>query len=458
MESLHQIGDVIADRYRITESLGKGGMGTTYRADDATRGQDVALKVVSLRQIDDWKVLELLDREAKVLENLDHPAIPCYIDYFQVDLPDDRLFYLVRELVEGESLGDLIQRGWRTDESTVKDITIQILKILNYLHRLSPPVIHRDIKPQNIIRQVDGQVYLVDFGAVQDIYRHTLSKSGTFVGTIGYMPPEQFRGQVTPASDLYALGATIIFLLTGRSPDELPQKRMRIDFRPHVHLSSSFEHWLDGMVAPAIEDRFQSAADALIALQQESRQPYVNALQPLDAHPNLARPKKPAGSRIQLQRTPNAIDIDIPPRGLSGDGMSFLFFAIFWNGFLVFWTTFAAIGGGIFAAFSIPFWLVGIGMAMGAVYSIKKRSSVKINRHTFELHWQCMRWSKTVTGKTEDLVNVEAHANTNMTVNNKPVVTCRITEGVRSYRFGSNLMPPERDWIVAEIEDFLTER
>ena len=232
--NLHQANDIIAQRYRIVTSLGKGGMGITYEAEDLINYQRVALKVVSLREAKDWKILELFEREARILANLSHPQIPKYLNYFYIDTKQDRRFYLIRELVWGNSLATWVKKGWHPTEVQVKQVAIQILEILSYLHQLNPPIIHRDIKPENIILQPDGKIFLVDFGAVQDIYRNTMSFSGTFVGTIEYIPPEQLKGKAYCASDLYSLGGTLLYLLTHRSPDELPQKRMKINFRSCV--------------------------------------------------------------------------------------------------------------------------------------------------------------------------------------------------------------------------------
>nr|WP_293094585.1 protein kinase [Okeania sp. SIO2F4] len=141
---------------------------------------------------------------------------------------------------------------------------------MSYLHQLNPPIIHRDIKPENIILRPDEKIFLVDFGAVQDIYRQTISFSGTFVGTIGYMPPEQLRGKSYCASDLYSLGGTLLYLFTHRFPDELPQKRMKIDFRSCVEISPEFADWLEVILEPIWEDRFQSATEALNVLSNKS--------------------------------------------------------------------------------------------------------------------------------------------------------------------------------------------
>ncbi|NEQ66472.1 MAG: serine/threonine protein kinase [Symploca sp. SIO2D2] len=273
MKLLHGQGEVIAERYQIVTLLGEGGMGSTYAAVDLRTHQRVAIKVVSLREARDWKTLELFEREAQVLATLNHSFIPHYLDYFQLDVKEgtansDYRFYLVQELVEGESLAALVKRGWRTTETEVKDIARQVLEILTYIHQLNPPIIHRDIKPQNIIRRADGKVYLVDFGAVQTVYNQTIGGSKTLVGTFGYMPFEQFQGKVHCASDLYSLGCTLIFLLTHRSPADLPQKRMKIDFRQGLDISNGFATWLERMSEPMLETRFQSATEAIQPLQQ----------------------------------------------------------------------------------------------------------------------------------------------------------------------------------------------
>ena len=231
MIPIYQINDIVAEKYRITKFLGQGGVRTTYEAENLNNSHRVAIKVTSLRQSKDWKVLELLERETRILAFLDFPSIPKYIDYFHVDTSSDRYFYLVRELVTGHSLFDLVQQGWRFNEEEVRQIAIQVLEILNYLHRQTPPIIHRDIKPQNLIRNEEGKLFLVDLGSVQEVYRQTVSDGSTFVGTLGYMPPEQLRGQSSFASDLYSLGATLLFLLTKKSLDQLSQKRMKPDFR-----------------------------------------------------------------------------------------------------------------------------------------------------------------------------------------------------------------------------------
>ena len=268
MEFTHAVGDIVQERYRILHPLGEGGSGTTYAAEDLQTQRQVALKALSLRHSGDWKQLELFEREAATLQKLKHPAIPKYLDYFHVDSVGDRAFYIVQELAAGYSLAQRVSQGWRTREQDVRRIAAQVLEILIYLHRQKPPVIHRDIKPQNLMISESGQIALVDFGAVQDSDRDTQARGSTVIGTYGYMAPEQFRGQAVPATDLYGLGTTLLFLLTHRSPSELPQERLSIRFRDRIQVSDAFANWLEKLLEPDVEDRFASAQVALSTLKQ----------------------------------------------------------------------------------------------------------------------------------------------------------------------------------------------
>jgi serine/threonine protein kinase len=264
-------GSIIAERYQLAELLGSGGSGSTYRATRISDGAEVAIKILSLRHLNDWKQLELFEREAQVLSQLSHPQIPQYLEYFHVDTPSNRAFYIVQQLAPGKPLTDWVNGGWRGTEAEVRDIASQLLTILQYLHQQSPPLIHRDIKPHNIIRNDDGQVFLVDFGAVQNVYHNTLMKGSTVAGTYGYMAPEQFRGMAVPSSDLYGLGATLLYLLTHRSPADLPQERLKLSFRGHVNIANHFADWLEMILEPDTADRFASASAALQALRKEQR-------------------------------------------------------------------------------------------------------------------------------------------------------------------------------------------
>jgi WD40 repeat protein/Tfp pilus assembly protein PilF len=259
--------DHVVGRYRILRVLGQGGVGVTYEAEPLGGGPHVAIKELRLSRVEDWKVIELFEREARVLADVTHPAVPAYVDHFSLEDASGPVFYLVQELAPGRSLADLVASGWRADEGEAKRIAAVLLDVLEYLHARRPPVYHRDIKPQNVLRGEGGKVWLVDFGAVRDVYRSTTVGGSTVAGTFGYMAPEQLRGVARPESDLHGLGATLVHVLSGRSPAEMPQRKLRTEFRPHVRISAEFAVWLETMLEPAPEDRFPSAHRALVALQ-----------------------------------------------------------------------------------------------------------------------------------------------------------------------------------------------
>ena len=298
---------ILNQRYRILNQIGQGGNGITYVAEDLETGEKVALKALSLQQLENWKQVELFAREAKILQQLDHPAIPQYLDYFQIETESDCYFYIVQQLAPGKSLATLVEAGWQPDEVTVKHIAQQVLEILIYLQLQLPPVIHRDIKPQNLIycppkdkTSPKGKIYLVDFGSVKDTYCHTVTKT-TVVGTYGYMAPEQFRGKATLATDLYGLGATLLFLLTGESPAELTEHKLKIDFRSSVNVSAKFADWIEQLIEPSISQRFPDAKTALDVLQGKQS----------------LQPKPPFYTSINLTKTEEKLIIESPPAILS---------------------------------------------------------------------------------------------------------------------------------------------
>lgn len=448
METLHQPEDIISQRYRIVTSLGQGGMGTTYEAEDLTNYKRVAIKVLSLNTLAEWKVLELFEREAKVLSNLKHPAIPKYLDYFQVNSADDHRFYLVQELVSGDSLANLIERGWHPEQSQVKQIAIQVLEILKYLHSLTPPVIHRDIKPQNIIRRSDGRIFLVDFGAVQDVYRNTLTRGSTFVGTLGYISPEQLRGQVVAASDLYSLGATLLFLLTHKSPDEFPLKRMKIDFRPQVQISNELADWLEKMLEPTVEERFESARIALEMLKEKS---------------SASKYPQPEGSHIIVKRTYRNLVVDVPSKALRSNLGNLASFTIFWFGFLSLSVILCRpmIHNSI-SLWNTPlpyigfFWLVGLLFIPPILFSLFGRIHLEINHKTFQLQWKCFGFTRQVQGKTTDIEQVKMSIPNTMHL--QGTFACTLVEkNYKVHQFGVHIRRAEQEWLLAEIADFFTE-
>lgn len=264
-----QAEQILQDRYQIQRQLGNNGIRQTWLAKDlqASDGENstVVVKLLAFGGTVQWDDLKLFEREAQILKQLNHPRIPRYIDYFCID--DRTLWFgLIQEYIPGESLKEKLAVGKRFTEKRARKIAVEVLNILTYLHELNPGVLHRDIKPSNLIWGDDNRIYLVDFGAVQD----KAAREGvtfTVVGTYGYAPMEQFGGRAVAASDLYALGATLIHLLTGTSPSDLPQQDLRLQFTDRVNLSPSFVSWLQKLIEPAPEQRFTSASQALNVLK-----------------------------------------------------------------------------------------------------------------------------------------------------------------------------------------------
>lgn len=307
---------ILQSRYQLQKQLGRNAGRQTWLAIDLQNQETVVLKLLAFGEEVQWEDLKLFEREAKVLQQLNHPCIPKYLDYFSID--DRHLWFgLVQEYIPGESLKELLDRGKKFTPAEIVAIAEQILQILIYLHELSPPVLHRDIKPSNLILDSDGQVYLVDFGAVQD-KASSEGKTFTVVGTYGYAPIEQFGGRAVAASDLYALGATLIHLLVGIPPAELPQDDIRIEFK---HLTSAPERlvrWVEKMTEPSAKQRFSSAREAIAAfesggiLQPKTTLPKAMTHNPARVPVILAA--APPNTRIKIEKSSENLKITIPGR------------------------------------------------------------------------------------------------------------------------------------------------
>ncbi|MBA2662528.1 MAG: serine/threonine protein kinase [Bradymonadaceae bacterium] len=252
--------------YSVEQVLGEGALGRTYLASDNSRGgAKVAIKELLPSRMKRWKDYELFHRECSMLRSLNHPGIPSYFEDFIVESDDPSVparLFLVQRFVDGRSLQDRLDDGEVFSEERVRDVAVQALEILCYLHGLNPKVIHRDIKPSNLMLTPGGKVILIDFGAV----REAVTADGlgsTIVGTFGYMPPEQYAGQSVAATDLFALGATCVQLLTGREPGELFEGLHTFRIPDDLPVTLGFERILLGMTEPEVSRRFQSAQEVL---------------------------------------------------------------------------------------------------------------------------------------------------------------------------------------------------
>ncbi|MBD1939635.1 serine/threonine-protein kinase [Microcoleus sp. FACHB-68] len=294
---------VLQNRYQLKHQLSDHPVRQTWLAEDLESQDQVVVKLLAFGGQMQWDDLKLFEREAKVLQQLNHPQIPKYRDYFAVD-ESNLWFGLVQEYIPGSSLKQLLEEGQQFSEQQVRQIAQDVLEILIYLHELKPPVIHRDIKPSNLILGADDRVYLVDFGAVQNRPSAT-GATFTVVGTYGYTPLEQYGGQTVPASDLYALGATLIHLLTGTAPAELPQRDLRVQWSDRItsNVSGNFVRWVDQLIQPAVERRFPSAVRARDALKGALTIPWA-----------IAEVPAVADTCAIVNHSPERLEIEIPAR------------------------------------------------------------------------------------------------------------------------------------------------
>ncbi|AFZ17535.1 serine/threonine protein kinase [Allocoleopsis franciscana] len=495
-----QTEQILQKRYQLRQTLGHNASCQTWLAQDIRIQERVVVKLLTFCDQVQWDNVRLFEREAQVLKQLNHPKIPQYRDYFCID--DQMLWFgLVQQYIPGSSLKELLALGKTFSEQEVRAIAQQVLNILVYLHSLSPPVLHRDIKPSNliwgtppetklrsnIVVEIDagtrgrgdaetinpteyqfpfppyqggagggfpehegtGEVYLVDFGAVQD---RAAAEGATFtvVGTYGYAPLEQLGGRATPASDLYALGATLIHLLTGVAPADLPQQKGRIQFADRVRLNPGFVRWIEKLTEPNLSQRFRSANEALEALLENQMTSVAIT------HP------KPSNSRIQLKKSPTQLQIRIPvrwrralthPKQLAvGVGLGFWLW--FGGGFALRTINVNLDWLGLYLVAWLIFGILYAGWLMLPAFG---ETTIYFNHQFFQIEWRllgfCLRQQRGSTLAIDQVFKSETHGLFNR---KSPEVTLAV--GVQEYIFGG-FDPPlthtECYWLMEEIKNWL---
>ncbi|CAK9001493.1 Serine/threonine-protein kinase PkaA [Durusdinium trenchii] len=422
--------------FQLEEKLGAGAFGTTWRATASDEcdeelslpaGEEVALKLIKLQ--DGWSALDKFEREAAVLRRVRHPAVPRFYGSILRDLPNGRDLGLVSALVRGGTLEEEVKSGrWVATPPNLRRLAETLLEVCVHLASFAPPVVHRDIKPANVLLEVNSSdsepnVYLVDFGSAV-----LGSGTKTAAGTFGYMAPESFGNTFTPKSDLYGVGATLLFAATGLEPGTLPVDRLQVQFDKALvgTVWERQETWLpnllERLLAPAPEDRFSSAAEALAALKNGGRPRLVAPTSAVARtgrrSVGLASLEPPRGSKITVKREaenrPRAVGgvggyrvlvedlhygglmdgdwaqagelrILFPPPLLPSVGLPGTF-SVAWTSFTAFWTAgVVSAGAPIMALFSLPFWQVG--------FTMLKDTFQPLLRGALELRISPSRWS-----------------------------------------------------------------
>jgi serine/threonine protein kinase, bacterial len=268
---------LVRNRYRVTKSLGQGGFGATFVAIDVSLPGEPICVIKQLRPSNNHEKFlrmarELFEREARTLGKIgNHPQIPRLLDFFE----ERRNFYLVQEYVSGHTIHQEVKQMGLFKEEKIRDFLIEILPVITYIH--SQQVIHRDIKPANILRRdQDGKLVLIDFGAVKNYVAQLEPQEGVeqgsntqfAVGTSGYAPPEQLAMRPIFASDLYALGVTCVYLMTGKSPKDIEYNPAtgEMMWQKHVQLGKHMTQVLGKMLEVSVRYRYQSVEEVQQAL------------------------------------------------------------------------------------------------------------------------------------------------------------------------------------------------
>ncbi|MCY7338325.1 MAG: serine/threonine-protein kinase [Chamaesiphon sp.] len=313
---------LVRNRYRVTKSLGQGGFGATFVAIDVSLPGEPICVIKQLRPSNNHEKFlrmarELFEREARTLGKIgNHPQIPRLLDFFE----ERRNFYLVQEYVSGHTIHQEVKQMGLFKEEKIRDFLIEILPVITYIH--SQQVIHRDIKPANILRrEQDGKLVLIDFGAVKNYVAQVETPEGVeqgsntqfAVGTSGYAPPEQLAMRPIFASDIYALGVTCIYLMTGRSPKDIEYNPStgEMMWQNHVKLSKHLTQVLSKMLEVSVRYRYQSVEEVQRALAKSAvTVDYRTGVAPLQV--NTPKNPLPLGGQI-LPGVPSNPNAPPPP-------------------------------------------------------------------------------------------------------------------------------------------------
>jgi serine/threonine protein kinase len=485
------LDQIFLDRYIIERQLGQRQGRVTLLVRDHETSQRLVLKLLSLSLATGWQEHKLFEREAALLQELSHPAIPQYVDFLDVDVPEWKGFALVQTYIEARSLQEWLKSGRCFSVEDVGQIAEGVLKVLAYLHNHHPPVIHRDLKPSNILLgdrsgHSVGSVYLVDFGAVQ---AYATEGTQTIVGSYGYMPLEQFSGRAEPASDLYSLGATVVEVLTGNHPGDLLDEQHQLQL-PTLAINPVLKSWLQWLTQPRPQQRPASAPIALDALraipagewaQTSDRWIWRSDRQQWMPASSLQRWQKPRDTQVLLHSLPNGVSITTPARGQSDSGCAgsliLILFAVIWNALLapmmwaavqnlefVSWSSVMYFLLGLFL--SSPLWLVGMFMIYLALYTtyellfLRQRKIVlSPTSTTWQKHYGCgrLRWARsTEYPPLQKLVYIASHLQGDSSTGQTRVkAQLEFHMGTQTASLSEGLSEVELQWLAQELCDEL---
>jgi eukaryotic-like serine/threonine-protein kinase len=301
------VGEVIGGRYELEELLGSGGMSSVYRARDTLLERDVALKVLHEHHHEDDEYVERFRREARAVARLSHPNIVTVIDRGD----DQGRQFIVFEHVDGETLKDVVDRG-PLDVQAALEVTIAVARGLAFAH--AHDIVHRDVKPQNVLLNADGEVKVTDFGIARSLDVEGVTQSGTVLGTSNYIAPEQATGRSADVrTDVYSLGVVLFELLTGELPfegDSFVAVAMQ-----HVHeappsllerrgdVTARVAHAVDRALEKDPDDRFQSMDELIAELEACLEEPEGETTEDTLVQPVVPRRRprrRPAARRPRL--------------------------------------------------------------------------------------------------------------------------------------------------------------
>lgn len=315
---------LLQDRYRVIKGLGQGGFGATFLAQDEALPGQPSCVIKQLRPSGTAPHIlqmarELFEREAETLGRIgNHPQVPRLLDYFE----NCEQFYLVQEYINGLTLQQEVKRNGVFSEAGVKQFLSELLPLLQYIHERK--VIHRDIKPANIIRRSqDCRLVLIDFGAVKNQVQTLTNQSehtaltAYAIGTPGFAPPEQMAMRPVFASDIYALGVTCIFMLTGKSPKDINYNPTtgEMQWEQLVYISEHLTEVLRKMLEVSVRNRYQSAEEVLRGLELE---PYLDSL----AHGLIVKPHANGKERSSQRWEESGILCSNPSAHSSAQGVA----------------------------------------------------------------------------------------------------------------------------------------